>query len=234
MRKYLVAIALLGGLGLLAPNTASADLLLRISDGVTTQIVLDQDLVGGAASSGGNVSTVADGNATVGAVAFNGVIGSFVVNVIVGTSKPLIGDRLDLFNLNISGGAGTLTVEVTDTGFTTSPQGLKLEIGGTTDGTVTIAAAGDPTNTEFGAGPGPALGPFSTGGAFGGSATAAGPGTSPYSMTMTAMITQGNGDITSFDALLTPVPEPSSLVLVATGLTFFGGTFWRRRRKAAA
>jgi hypothetical protein len=235
MRKYLIAIALLGGLGLFMPDTASADLLIRLSDGVNPDVIVLDNAGAAVASTGGNVSTHADINPLAGVVTFSGNIGNFIVNVTTGLSKPVIGQRLDLNSVQVTSGAGggTMTLQVTDTGFTLSPGGLKLALGGTTDGSVSFSGAGDAGNAEFGAGPGPALGPFGPG-AFSGTVIAAGAGTAPYSMTLTAVIVHGTGDSTSFDAELSPVPEPSSLVLVATGLTFFGGTFWRRRRKAAA
>jgi hypothetical protein len=195
---------------------------LRLSDGVSTVTITD----------GG----VGDANGTPGAVTWIGSIGSFVVNVSTGVSKPVFPDaNMDLNSINIAGGAGgTLLIEFTDTDFQTL-LGFAELFGGTLlgpDGSSVLAEGWfDQGNAAFGqSSPICAIGPFGPG-AFGGSCSNFGaPGAPNYSLTqrITLRLT-GAGDF-SGDFRLRPVPEPATMFLLGSGI--IAGL--RRRRKNAA
>jgi hypothetical protein len=239
--RYKALLCMAAVVALVACNAGRADasLVLTLSDGVSTVVVVD-DGAAGAVSSGGNVSTIADGNiATPGLVSFNGSIGNFVVAIGVGTSKPLLPEAsIDLFNVAVtSGGAGTLTISVTDTSFSVLPAApaLSLLAGGTTDGTVSVVSYADAANAEFGMGiAGPVTGAQGPGAfSFSGVSGAAGLVT-PYSMTITATVVHtGSGQISSFDTTLSVIPEPATCVIWS--ILGLGGiaSARRRRRKVA-
>jgi len=123
-----------------------------------------------------------------------------------------------------------LEIMLTDTDFAGGADGAKLEIGGTTQGTVDAAGFADDANAEFG------------GAAFA-SVTGLGPGsfsftgsgpvslTDPFSLSISTKITHtAAGQITSFDALVSTVPEPGNIALALTSLPLLGGLYFRQRR----
>jgi len=188
----------------------------------------------------GETVTVVDGGAgdlsgASGSVVFLGSLGSWSLNVTTGLSKPLIGSAdepmLDLNSVNAtSGGAGTLTIELTDTGFLTSDAMIGTHIGGGTGGTVSMRSFQDLGNQAFGQSVSLAdLGLFS-GLSFSGSAVSELTGGTPYSLTTVVTISHSGPTsmASSFNATI-KVPEPTTLALLGIGLTCIGLS--RRRKK---
>lgn len=202
-----VAMALIG-----TPASATPLLTLTLNDGSNIVSVVD----GGAG----------DSNLAEGAVTWIGSIGNWIVNVSTGLGEPLIGStsmpKLDLNSVNVSNQAGTLTLLLTQGGFTSpSAPGFIFNIGGTTQGNVSAYACvglnlGDCSDVQ--------LGPFTVG-AFSG--TTSFPFIDPgeeYSAGIKVVITHGAGAgiSSSFDAELQSVPEPGTYALIGAGLLGLG------------
>jgi hypothetical protein len=229
MKRVLLFIIVALAVGALAPTTAHAAFKLRLSDGVAPPIVVTDGGFG-------------DSNPVVGVITYNGVVGAvWNVNVTTGTSKPIVGGpgiaKLDLNSLNVTtapGPGGSLTIDLTDTGYATptggQPGNLTSAIGGTTDGTVRLVQQIlDPDNLEFAS---PLDGdeivathtftPFGPG-AFSDTVVipiAAVPAL--YSITETVVITHPanpvTGLVTSFNMESTVVPVPGAVLLGMLGL----------------
>jgi len=240
-----VAAAFLG----VGERLAEGSFVLKMTDlnSGDEQIIIDQGLPGDTSDSG-LVATAPDlGSAYPGTLLYLGPVGSFHVVMTTGMSKPMIGSlvnkRLDMVSLTVSGGEGTLQIDLTDTDYQfTGGAGvvhLTSSIGGTTDGRVTAQSFADLSNVEFGAAitPGP-QGPFE--GGFNNKAF------SGFNMTTFVLepeqlfsISQrvtvehfgGHDATTSFD-IMTEVhtPEPSTLAIWGLGMVGIGLCSWRRRR----
>ena len=150
---------------------------------------------------------------------------------------------MDLFNVSFSGGSGTLTIELWDTGFETEGDDTRFHtlLGGTTDGLVEIATYADGDADAFG------TEYLLASGIYDGSSTRDGIAFSSdqstdlsveelvgsYAMGIRATITHSFGDVTSFDIDLqsaSAVPEPTS-ALVAFVLLLCGGFVRLPRRR---
>lgn len=211
--------------GLAASIQAEAATIIELSDGVVTKSVTD----------GG----VGDLSPTPGVVVFSGTVGVFDVNVTTGLTKPLLGSAtepiMDLNSVNVNSGAvGTLTVKLTSTDFVPTSKTFlaKLDVGGTTNGTITVDAFNDSSNTPFGTllnttGVGPfSNGPFADSDLGGSGQIQFGPS---YSATIIATIIHDDAsDVTSFDAEYRIIPEPGTVALIGLG----GLLAVRRRRRA--
>ncbi len=169
-----------------------------------------------------------DYNPAAGAITFLGNIGSFVVNVVTGVSKPLIGpSKLDLNSINVTGSsAGTLLVGLTDTNFTSNLGGFLTSTGGTTNGSVSFNYLYGATNAEFSgnsfAAYNFASAPLQT--AFSSDIVTAVANSTPFSLSVLAQITHTAGNqVTSFDASVapTPAPLPAALWLFVSALSSF-------------
>jgi len=268
-RNVLRAAAYVGLCALLLAvltQAADAELYLRVDHSSTAEydvLVVDQDfgvaslrdnmrILGGglqtASFSDPSVASLApttgDLYAQEGVIGFSGAVGDFQMNVTTGFSSPLLGPegRMDLFNVSFSGGSGSLTIELWDTGFETEGDDTRFHtlIGGTTDGLVEIATYADGDADAFG------TEYLLASGIFDGSSTTDGIAYSSdqstnltveqlvgsYAMGIRATITHSYGDVTSFDVDLqsaSAVPEPTAALLAA--LTVFGFGLCRLPRR---
>ncbi len=188
LRSLLVILALVVLMAFAMPTFAVVPPGLTITDGTNT-VIIDQ---------GGNV-TFSPGcvgcrtnidSAQPGNLAWGGTIGAFNVTLIVGESKPVLGPApdmdLSIQSVNTTTG-GTLTISLSDVGFTTpNISSVSMAAGGILSGagTITFLSYVDNSNAAFGQGTAVGtLGPFS-GSAFNGTLAAGAPPTAaPFSMT---------------------------------------------------
>jgi len=223
--------------------------MLLLKSGADQVTITDQVFAGMYPGTGVGVS--ADSNGALGLVGFFGAVGSWNINSSTGsvaggslTNPDLL---LTSFNASSTGAASTaLTLMFTQTGYVGAPSGMSFfnSIGGTTEGTITYQTYFSTTNTPFAtttlinnptinyigtsfctSPPAGCCGPF---GAF---------PTTPYSLTEVVTITHPIGvHSTSVAADLSgapsisQVPEPSSLVLLGSGL-LMAGRYTRRKRQ---
>jgi hypothetical protein len=193
-------------------TTAGATVLLILNDGINPIIAIaDGDAL--------------DVNPAIGAVTFVGPLGVWTLNVSTGLGYPALGSatqpHMDLNSVDVSSGAGHLTIALLQDGYSPSPGGFVLGIGGTTNGTVSAVGCADFISCGV-------LGPFGSG-AFSGTTgfAFADPG-APYTLAIFVDIDHKTAGASSFNADLAGVPEPGTYALMGLGLAALA--FVKRRR----
>ena len=185
-----------------------------------------------------------DSNPMTGVVTYGGSIGSnWFLNVSTGIANPPAGNNvfpmLDLDAIDMSLGAGALTVTWSDT-FVGAPSGnINAAIGGTLSGSSLLFTGSENSSviTTLGTYSAPASGTDSFG------AMVQDPGlilgeTPTYTLTETIIITASSASQTSYNANLdvTPVSVPdngATALLIGLGLAGIGLGMYARRRQLA-
>jgi hypothetical protein len=184
-------------------------------------------------SSGGTSTTITDDSIADFASANQDIISAPLVSVngwsvfataVSNSYQNANTDLLDLSSLSISGGAGSLTIRLTSTGY--SKDGSNVDytsgISGSTNGSVSFQSYLDTGNADFGEEILLADCSTLTGFVFSCEENGIVQTSSLYSLTTVATITHSNtGDLTRFD-LGIKVPEPMTLALLGTGLLMIG------------
>jgi hypothetical protein len=245
MKRILLLPALVLGI-LLSQSSAYAAFKVKLSTGSgSTTTVSDDD--------GFNVDPLDTGigAGTAGVISFGALnLGGFRITVTLAESKPEIGSaaapamHLNYVVTKLSGSpADTLTILVTDTGFTPLPLGLVTNLGGasganppaqvlyqaytSTSNTEFDITGGDTTSTSFSS-----IVPAANSDYSFGPSILPNPASAPYSITMSLFIDGAAGSMsTSGDVYINTVPAPAGLVLVLSGMPIVGLGAWFRRRR---
>lgn len=154
---------------------------------------------------------------------YSGSIGNFTTSIDIGTGFPAIGTPsdpiLDLTSLDLTTGTagGTLTVSLSETGFTTTTaakQFLSDITGVYSNSQATMNTYFDTTNIRFGTGTLLSSGLRDNQS----SLVSVPPIAGPYSLTEIVTVTAGANSLASIDAGIIDTPEPGSLPLLGAGL----------------
>jgi len=151
---------------------------------------------------------VGDTSSALGDIQWNGSINGWTIVVTTGDSKPILGSaaspQMDLSVTSATPGAGALTVEFTDTGFTGNGAIINTTNGGNNGTSVeTASVLVDPTDTQFGGSPATSV------------------GVSPYSLTIVDCFTVGT--VSADDRVSVSVPDGGmTVLLLGAALTGLG------------
>jgi len=237
LRKFLplAAVLLVGAAVLVAPAQASAAFSLTLADSDGNSVVINDN--------NAPLGSGVDVDPLTGRIVFTGSLGSFDIQISVGTSNapgtPTLA-QLTINNTSISSlgftGSKTVTVTLQDTGFfnPTGKDNLESQVSTTqlpSNSTVTFQSYLN----------GVATGSVQTLTTVGGSRqnTAVNITTTPYSLkNVTTFTVQGQGanvglTVQTSGLTAVTVPVPAGLVLVLTGAPLAGFGAWLRRRKKA-
>lgn len=219
-----LGVAAVAALALIGVSSANATVEIKLINGLTTVDVKDGD--------------ANDACAAAGCVTYSGAVGNWTLNVSTGSTDAVNPPFLDLSSLNKSGSSpGALTILTSDNGYTPQQLGFQLDVGGTqnTPGSVAFSAYGGTSNTMFDTTTqiGSTL-TFNTGAYSGSTQGYSASNTSPYSLTLEAVLNYtGTGkESVSFDAALNPIPEPAAIVLLGTAVLSIISLRRRQSRRA--
>lgn len=177
----------------------------------------------------------ANDSLTPGIAQYSGTIGNFVTSIDIGTGFPGVGSLLhpvlDLTSLDLTTRTrgGTLTLSLTETGFTgtTAATGFISSITGIYAGSHAVMSTYfDTTDAPFGKRTLLASGLADNQSA----SVLVPPIAGPYSLTAIITVTAGANSLTSIDAGIIDAPEPASAGLLAAGLLALGALCAGRRR----
>jgi hypothetical protein len=221
IRKMVLAMLLVLGLlvGFSSNSEAVPYFAIQLSDGVSNVVVEDnlnfQDL-----------------DPRSGIINWTGSVGDWSLEVQIAQTYDMLGGistpQIDLASVNSSTAAGTLTIDVSATGFVpdSSFTSALVAIGGTTlpngNSAITAQLFGGNSNTLFDktnfiVGTGALVG--NAAGVFGGSASSGfATTTGDFSLTSEVTIRHGASGLTTFDVNSTAVPEPFTMAFLGTCL----------------
>jgi|GEM_PF-3810807 len=171
---------------------------------------------------------------TPGIIVYAGSFGGFTFTVDTGSTMPALGSATDpMQHLTVdftSTSAGKMIVGISDTGYgpVSSPAAFETSVGGSINDGGYLQAQTYEDTTLFGLTTQLAdIGPFSTG-SFSQDASASVDPNNPFSLTTVVdLVATAGGEGGSIDVSLSPVPEPSTFVLLGLGLC--GLPFLRKR-----
>lgn len=221
MKRF--ALLTIAGSLLASVTTIASASAIRFTDGSSVCTVADNGAVTGSSS----CSTIfADISPQIGLLNTGGSLNGWNVTANVGRSAPFFGTTslpaLDIQFGAQSASAGTLTIEFTDTGYSsTTVRGLGSQIGGTTQGTsVTYSTFADLNNVAFGRGVALSVLGFIASPFSGRAAAAFNPNAATYSITQVITITHGAGSgvLTTGNAAVGVVPAPATALLLGGAL----------------
>jgi PEP-CTERM motif-containing protein len=176
-----------------------------------------------------------DTNAAAGVVTFSQSLGDFAVDVTTGLSKPILSGGSPLLDLNtvnvqVLGGAHTLQIGFSDTGFDIYGGRITASYGGTLNGigaSLEYAAYYDAGNALFGQGT--LIGTAgSASGAYSGVADGGWSPNAPYSVAEILTLKTGGGMTVFSGDFSVNVPEPGTLALIGLALLGFAAAYRRR------
>lgn len=188
--------------------------------------------------------TIADGSGMdnsplAGQVNYVGSVGGWNFTISTGTTKPVPGsERALLLQVNVTSfAAGTLTVEFSETGFSSLPDyPYLLSTASNTDiapGSVGFETFLDDSNVLFGTGT--ALGSFtSTTNGYGDQDIDTPAFSDPFSLTGRITVAHTGAGTTQADLTVEAVPEPTIIALLGLGLIGMSLTYRQRGRRVYA